>query len=109
LGAWHQLNLNLFKKALSVGSGKLTSELNRIVEEINKKEQSFEKLSDEEIKTNFQNLSKKIVNSPSDIEVEAFAYIREAAKRTLNQRHYDVQLFGGLVLLRNKISEIKTG
>ena len=109
MGAWHQLNLNLFKKALSVGSGKLTSELNGIVEEINKKEQSFEKLSDEEIKTNFQNLSEKIVDSPSDIEVEAFAYIREAAKRTLNQRHYDVQLFGGLVLLRNKISEMKTG
>ena len=109
MGAWHQLNLNLFKKALSVGSGKLTSELNGIVEEINKKEQSFEKLSDEEIKTNFQNLSDKIVDSPSDIEVEAFAYIREAAKRTLNQRHYDVQLFGGLVLLRNKISEMKTG
>ena len=109
MGAWHQLNLNLFKKALSVGSGKLTSELNGIVEEINKKEQSFEKLSDEEVKTNFQNLSEKIVDSPSDIEVEAFAYIREAAKRTLNQRHYDVQLFGGLVLLRNKISEMKTG
>ena len=109
MGAWHQLSLNLFKKALSVGSGKLTSELNGIVEEINKKEQSFEKLSDEEIKTNFQNLSEKIVDSPSDIEVEAFAYIREAAKRTLNQRHYDVQLFGGLVLLRNKISEMKTG
>ena len=53
MGAWHQLNLNLFKKALSVGSGKLTSELNGIVEEINKKEQSFEKLSDEEIKINF--------------------------------------------------------
>ena len=70
--------MNLFKKALSVGSGKLTSELNGIVEEINKKEQSFEKLSDEEIKTNFQNLSEKIVDSPSDIEVEAFAYIREA-------------------------------
>ena len=77
MGAWHQLNLNLFKKALSVGSGKLTSELNGIVEEINKKEQSFEKLSDEEVKTNFQNLSEKIVDSPSDIEVEAFAYIRD--------------------------------
>ena len=72
--------MNLFKKALSVGSGKLTSELNGIVEEINKKEQSFEKLSDEEIKTNFQNLSEKIVDSPSDIEVEAFAYIERLQK-----------------------------
>ena len=81
MGAWHQLNLNLFKKALSIGSGKLTSELNGIVEEINKKEQSFEKLSDEEIKINFQNLSEKIVESPSDIEVEAFAYIRERLQK----------------------------
>ena len=45
----------------------------------------------------------------TSIEVEAFGYIREAAKRTLEQRHYDVQLFGGLVLLRNKIAEMKTG
>ena len=75
MGAWYKLNLNLFKKALSIGSGKLTSELNEIVEKINEKEQSFEKLSDEEIKTNFQNLAEKIVDSPSNIEVEAFAYI----------------------------------
>ena len=93
MGAWHQLNLNLFKKALSVGSGKLTSELNGIVEEINKKEQSFEKLSDGEIKTNFQNLAKKIVDSPSDIEVEAFAYIREAAKEHLIK---DITMFNYL-------------
>ena len=101
--------MSIFKKVLSVGSGKLASELNAVVDAINNKEQEFEKLSDQEIKTNFQNLYKQLNDSPSSIEVEAFAYTREAAKRTLGQRHYDVQIFGGLVLLRNKIAEMKTG
>ncbi len=101
--------MSIFKKVLSVGSGKLASELNNIVDAINDKEQEFEKLSDEEIKTNFLNLSNQLTDSPLNIEVEAFAYTREAAKRTIGQRHYDVQIFGGLVLLRNKITEMKTG
>ena len=101
--------MSIFKKVLSVGSGKIASELNTVVDAINIKEQEFEKLSDQEIKTNFQNLYKQLNDSPSSIEVEAFAYTREAAKRTLGQRHYDVQIFGGLVLLRNKIAEMKTG
>ena len=101
--------MSIFKKVLSVGSGKLASELNDVVQAINEKEKEFELFSDEEIKVKFQDLSKKINVDPHSIEVEAFAYIREAAKRTLDQRHYDVQLFGGLVLLRNKIAEMKTG
>ena len=101
--------MSIFKKVLSVGSGKLASELNNVVQAINDKEKEFELFSDEEIKVNFQELSKKLNQDPQSIEVEAFAYIREAAKRTLGQRHYDVQLFGGLVLLRNKIAEMKTG
>ncbi len=101
--------MSIFKKVLSVGSGKLASELNAIVAAINSKEQEFEKFSDKEIKTNFQNLSEKLEDSPQSIEIDAFAYTREAAKRTLGQRHYDVQIFGGLVLLRNKIAEMKTG
>lgn len=101
--------MSIFKKVLSVGSGKLASELNDVVQAINDKEKEFELFSDEEIKVNFQDLSKKLNGDPESIEIEAFAYIREAAKRTLGQRHYDVQLFGGLVLLRNKIAEMKTG
>ena len=101
--------MSIFKKVLSVGSGKLASELNAIVAAINSKEEEFEKFSDKEIKTNFQNLSEKLEDSPQSIEIDAFAYTREAAKRTLGQRHYDVQIFGGLVLLRNKIAEMKTG
>ena len=101
--------MNLFKKVLSAGSGKFLNELNKIVDAINQKEQEYSKLSDLEVKQNFQDLKEKINGDPKNIEVEAFAYVREASKRTLGQRHYDVQLFGGLVLLRNKIAEMKTG
>ena len=101
--------MNVFKKVLSVGSGKLASELNSIVGKINAKETEFEQLSDEQIKSGFQNLSQQLENGVESIEVDSFAYIREASKRTLGQRHYDVQLFGGLVLLRSKIAEMKTG
>jgi len=101
--------VNVFKKVLSVGSGKLASELNSVVDKINAKESEFEQLSDDQIKSGFQNLSKQLENGVESIEVDSFAYIREASKRTLGQRHYDVQLFGGLVLLRSKIAEMKTG
>jgi preprotein translocase subunit SecA len=102
--------LNIFKKALSIGGGKLASELNAKIDAINAKEQEFEKLTDSEIKNTFQNLKSDLKDSTKhEIEVDAFGLVREAAKRTINERHYDVQLFGGLVLLRNKISEMKTG
>ncbi|MDC0471672.1 preprotein translocase subunit SecA [Acidimicrobiia bacterium] len=102
--------MSIFKKVLSVGSGKLSTELNKKVEEINSKEQELEQFTDEEIKQAFHELKKRIgTNDVYSLEVDAFALIREAAKRTLGQRHYDVQLFGGMVLLRNKIAEMKTG
>ena len=102
--------MSIFKKVLSVGSGKLSTELNKKVEEINSKEQELEQLTDEEIKQAFHELKNLIgTDDVYSLEVEAFALTREAAKRTLGQRHYDVQLFGGMVLLRNKIAEMKTG
>ena len=102
--------MSIFKKVLSVGSGKLSTELNKKVEEINSKEQVLEQLTDEEIKHAFHELKKRIgTDDVYSLEVDAFALTREAAKRTLGQRHYDVQLFGGMVLLRNKIAEMKTG
>ena len=103
MGAWHKLNLSIFKKVLSVGSGKLAQELDKKVELINNLESEVEKYSDEEIKNKFQNLKTKITNENKfDYEAEAFSLVREASKRTIGQRHYDVQLFGGMVLLRNK-------
>jgi len=102
--------LSIFKKVLSVGSGKLSTELNKKVEEINSKEPKLEQFTDDEIKQAFHELKKRIgTNDVYSLEVDAFALTREAAKRTLGQRHYDVQLFGGMVLLRNKIAEMKTG
>ena len=102
--------MSIFKKVLSVGSGKLSTELNKKVEEINSKEPELEQFTDEEIKQAFHELKKRIgTNEVYSLEVDAFALTREAAKRTLGQRHYDVQLFGGMVLLRNKIAEMKTG
>ena len=102
--------MSIFKKVLSVGSGKLSSELNKKVEEINSKEQELEQLTDIDIKNRFHELKKRLKDEDVySLEVEAFALTREAAKRTLGQRHYDVQLFGGMVLLRNKIAEMKTG
>ena len=102
--------MSIFKKVLSVGSGKLSTELNKKVEEINSQEKELEQLSDQEIKNLFQEIKHRTKDEEVyGLEVDAFALIREAAKRTLGQRHYDVQLFGGMVLLRNKIAEMKTG
>ncbi len=102
--------MNIFKKALTIGSGKLATELNAQIDSINSKEEEVNKLTDSEIKESFQKLKEAIDQADKhDVEVEAFSLVREAAKRTINERHYDVQLFGGLVLLRNKIAEMKTG
>ena len=78
---------------------------------INKLEQRFESLSDNELKYKTTEFKERISNSEnlSTILAEAFATVREAAKRTLNQRHFDVQLMGGLVLHEGKIAEMKTG
>ena len=102
--------MNIFKKALTIGSGKLATELNAQIDSINSKEEEVTKLTDSEIKESFQKLKTDIDQTDKhDLEVEAFSLVREAAKRTINERHYDVKLFGGLVLLRNKIAEMKTG
>jgi len=81
------------------------------VEEINALEDEFEKLSDDDLKGKTDEFRKRFADGESldDMLPEAFATVREAAKRTLGQRHYDVQLVGGMVLHEGKISEMKTG
>mgnify|MGYP005694997003 FL=1 len=76
--------MSIFKKALSVGSGKLAQELNKKVELINLKEPETEKLTDQEIKETFQELKTKL-NSENKFEheVEAFSLVREASKLSL--------------------------
>ena len=78
---------------------------------INSKENSIKSLSDGEFKEKTLNLKRSVQegNSLKDVIPESFALVREAAKRTLGERHYDVQLIGGLILHEGKIAEMKTG
>ncbi|MSR87952.1 MAG: preprotein translocase subunit SecA [Candidatus Zambryskibacteria bacterium] len=82
-----------------------------LVESINAFEKDFEKLSPEELKGKTKEFKEKLSTGETldDILPEAFATVREAAKRTLGQRHFDVQLLGGLALYNGGISEMKTG
>ena len=82
-----------------------------IVDKINKLENDFTNLSNDQLKSKTFDFKNRLSNEESmeTILPEAFATVREAAKRTLNQRHFDVQLIGGLVLHEGKIAEMKTG
>src|SRR3989338_11265901 len=82
-----------------------------IVKKTNDLELKFTELSDYELKEKTQDFKKRLKGGETLEEIlpEAFATVREAAKRTLKQRHFDVQLIGGVVLHEGKISEMKTG
>ncbi len=81
------------------------------IEKINSLEPEIQKFSDEELKSSTGKFRGRIENGESldDILPEAFAVVREAGKRVLNMRHFDVQLMGGIVLHQGKIAEMKTG
>src|ERR1700759_908729 len=82
-----------------------------LVAAINDLEPQLQKLSDADLATKTVDFKQRIANGAGldDILVEAFAVAREAGRRVLNMRHFDVQLIGGIVLLKGKISEMKTG
>jgi preprotein translocase subunit SecA len=82
-----------------------------LVDEINALEPELEQLSDEALRARTDEFRKQLADGKAldDILVPAFATVREAGKRTLGQRHFDVQLIGGMVLHEGKISEMKTG
>jgi preprotein translocase subunit SecA len=81
------------------------------VEAINELEPELERLTDAELRARTADFRKQLADGTplDDLLVPAFATVREAAKRTLGQRHFDVQLIGGMVLHQGKISEMKTG
>src|SRR5574338_583811 len=81
------------------------------VHEINALEKELEALSDDALRARTDEFKKRVAEGAAldDILVPAFATVREAAKRTLGQRHFDVQLIGGMILHEGKISEMKTG
>ncbi|GAB5481590.1 MAG: preprotein translocase subunit SecA [Parasphingorhabdus sp.] len=83
----------------------------KVVDKINAFEPEIEPLSDDELKAKTPYFRERVANGETldDILPEAFAVVREAAKRTLGQRHYDVQMVGGIVLHRGEISEMRTG
>ena len=85
--------------------------LQPIVEKINELEPDFEKLGDDELraKTDEFKARLKAGSSLDELLPEAFAAVREAGKRTIGQRHFDVQLMGGIVLHQGKIAEMRTG
>ncbi|MGE1106573.1 accessory Sec system translocase SecA2 [Bacillus wiedmannii] len=103
--------LNSVKKLLGDSQKRKLKKYEQLVQDINNLEAKLSDLSDEELRHNtiiFKNMlhDGKTVD---DIKVEAFAVVREAAKRVLGLRHYDVQLIGGLVLLEGNIAEMPTG
>src|SRR3990167_8570683 len=103
--------MSFLKRLFGTPEEKLLKSWKPIVERINALESSLEKLSPEELygkTTEFKERLKK-GETLDDILPEAFAVVREAAKRTLGQRHFDVQLLGGITLHQGKVAEMKTG
>ena len=90
---------------------RLLNKLQPIINQVNELEKNYQDLSDEKLSQTTLLFKKRIKNGESldDILPEAFALVREAAKRVLGQRHFDVQLMGGVVLNQGRISEMKTG
>ena len=102
---------SLLKKIFGTKNDREIKALTKEVEKINALESEYEKLSDEELKNKTNIFKERLQNGETldDILVEAFATVREASKRILGLRHYDVQLIGGMVLHQGKITEMKTG
>ena len=102
---------NVLERVLRVGEGRTLRRLQRYAEAINQLEDDFTGLTDEELKNETVELRERYSNGESldDLLPEAFAAVREASKRTLGLRHFDVQLMGGAALHLGNIAEMKTG
>ena len=103
--------LNILKKIFKTSNERKLVEIKPLVEKINSLETEIQKLSDQELKNKTQEFKKRIKNGENlnKILPEAFACVREASVRTTGQRHFDVQLLGGIILHQGNISEMKTG
>lgn len=102
---------SILEKVLRVGEGRTLKRLENYAKAINALEDDFTHLSDEELKHETVELRERYSNGESldDLLPEAFAAVREASRRTLGLRHFDVQLMGGAALHLGNISEMKTG
>ena len=101
----------LINRLVGDSDQQVISRLQKDVERINRLEAEFESLSDAELEAQTELFRQRLAEGETleDILVEAFAAVREAAKRTIGLRHYDVQLIGGIILHQGKIAEMKTG
>ena len=102
---------NFLSKILSFGADKDLKAYQRIVEKINALEPKMQAMSDEELQAQTEKFKARYAEGESldDLLPEAFATVREASVRTIGQRHFDVQLIGGIALHKGTIAEMKTG
>ena len=103
--------LNFLSKIIKSNNQKELDKLKKAAKKINDWEEKIVKLDEKSFPEKTKELIKQIKNGTSLDEIlpEAFALVREASKRTTNERHFDVQIIGGIVLHQNKIAEMKTG
>ena len=101
----------LARRLFGSANDRYVKSLGPIVSAINELEPQLEAMSDDELRARTQHFKQQLADGAEldDILIDAFATVREAAKRTLGQRHFDVQLMGGVVLHRGMIAEMKTG
>lgn len=102
---------SILDRVLRIGEGRILKKLAGIAEQVNALEPSFEALSDAELREETDRFKARLADGETldDILPEAFAAVREAARRTLGQRHFDVQIMGGAALHLGNIAEMKTG
>ncbi|MET7279407.1 preprotein translocase subunit SecA [Kribbella sp. NPDC005582] len=103
--------MKVIDKVLRIGEGKILRQLQGIAKVVNSIEDDFVGMTDEELRSQTAEFKERHSNGESldALLPEAFAVVREAAKRTLHQRHYDVQIMGGAALHLGNIAEMKTG
>jgi preprotein translocase subunit SecA len=105
------LSVSVLDKILRAGEGKILRTLESLAAQVNALEEHYVSMSDEELRGLTADFKLRISNGETldDLLPEAFAAVREASKRTLGQRHYDVQLMGGAALHLGNIAEMRTG
>ncbi|KAA0930509.1 preprotein translocase subunit SecA [Streptomyces apricus] len=103
--------MSVLSKIMRAGEGKILRKLHRIADQVNSIEEDFVDLSDAELRALTDEYKQRYADGESldDLLPEAFATVREAAKRVLGQRHYDVQMMGGAALHLGYVAEMKTG
>ena len=103
--------VDIVDKALRMGEGRQIKKLEHVAEAVNKLEDQMVVMSDDELKGQTAKFKERLANGETldDLMPEAFATVREVSKRTLGQRHFDVQLMGGAALHWGNIAEMKTG